>query len=143
MVYCIISGQRIYQKALLYWLCQYLNCLYQHLSFLNIFFNGFWKCGVTRHCLYLDSLTLNYVFKIHTIKKQRGTRNLKKWKKWVNLTFRICTRPILVLKYTEGNFKNKVSRDIFCGNAWKFSNCCKWAIFNLGRICWSEMLKIH
>ena len=54
MVYCIICGQRIYQKA-------FLNCLSQCLSFLNIFFNRFCpveKCGVTPHCLHRDLLTL-------------------------------------------------------------------------------------
>ena len=52
--YCIICGQRIYKKAFLNWLCQYL-------SFLDIFFNRFYlveRCGVTPHLLYRDSLTL-------------------------------------------------------------------------------------
>ena len=31
----------------------------QYLSFLNIFFNRFQKCGVTPYCLYSDSLILN------------------------------------------------------------------------------------
>ena len=54
MVYCIIWGQQIYQKA-------FLDSLYKYLSFLNVFFNRFYpveKCGVTPHCLYRDSLTL-------------------------------------------------------------------------------------
>ena len=52
--YCIICGQRIYQKALINWFCRYL-------SFLNIFFNRFCpleKSGVTPRWLYRDSLTL-------------------------------------------------------------------------------------
>ena len=54
MVSSITFGQRIYQKALLNQLCQYL-------SFLNIVFNRFCpleKCGVTPHSLYRHSLTL-------------------------------------------------------------------------------------
>ena len=45
---------RSIKKAFLNWLCQ-------DLSFVDIFFNRFfpvWKCGVTPHCLYRDSLTL-------------------------------------------------------------------------------------
>ena len=50
-VLCIIYGQRIYQKA-------FLNWLYQYLYFL-IVANRFYpmeKCVVTPHCLYRESL---------------------------------------------------------------------------------------
>ena len=55
-MYCIICGQRIYRKASLNWLCQYL-------SLSIFFFNRFClveECGVTPHCLYCDSITLRY-----------------------------------------------------------------------------------
>ena len=47
-VYCIICGQRIYQKA-------FLNWLYQYLSFLNIFSIDFtrWKIVGTPHIPYI------------------------------------------------------------------------------------------
>ena len=54
MVYCIIYGEEIHQKA-------FLNWFYQYLSSLNIFLNRFCpveKCGVTPDCLYRDSITL-------------------------------------------------------------------------------------
>ena len=54
MVYCIIYGEGIHQKAFLNWFCQYLSSL-------NIFLNRFClveKSGVTPDGLYRDSITL-------------------------------------------------------------------------------------
>ena len=62
-VYCIIYGQRIYQKAFLNWFS--INSFCQYLSFLNIFFNRFSPvetCRITQHCLCRDSLTLAVLF---------------------------------------------------------------------------------
>ena len=68
MIYCIICGQRIYPIAFLKWFCQYLSfrnifsIVFPIINLFLIFFSidlARWKCGVTPHCLYCDSLTLH------------------------------------------------------------------------------------
>ena len=106
MVYCIICGQRIYQKAFLNWFCQYLSFLTifcfngfcQYLSFLDIFFSRFFpvkKCWVTSHCLYRDSLTLkmwesamvHWYLSVHTATKVRRKSLMKiLWQDWEHIS---------------------------------------------------------
>ena len=52
-VYCIICGQRVYQKAFL----NYVNT-YLFSNFFSIVFARWKNVGVTPHCLYPDLLTL-------------------------------------------------------------------------------------
>ena len=79
-MYCIIYGQRNYQKAFFNWFCQYLpflniffNSFCQYLYFLSIFFKRICpveKCGVNPHSLCRDSLTLKQKTSTRVIQKK-------------------------------------------------------------------------
>ena len=97
-LYCIIYGQRIYQKALPNWLCHYslflINSFWQYLSFANIFFQY-------NSEVYRNSLFLNFD---------------KKWKRqcqqWLTLfqIFQICRYKFLCCLWINSRYPWKIKQ---------------------------------